>query len=77
MHLLLGWVTAERTYPCKQLAYPALVGGSEVTLLADSQAYQLLIIQCRVYPSVAAVVAQETGRDNSLRKSRKYFPTGD
>ncbi|KAG8325598.1 hypothetical protein J6590_063169 [Homalodisca vitripennis] len=29
--LLLGWVTAERSCPCKQPAFPAIVGGSEVT----------------------------------------------
>ncbi|KAG8303685.1 hypothetical protein J6590_002693 [Homalodisca vitripennis] len=29
--LLLGWVTAKRTYPCKQPACPAIGGGSEVT----------------------------------------------
>ncbi|KAG8316507.1 hypothetical protein J6590_049633 [Homalodisca vitripennis] len=29
--LLLGWVTAERFCRCKQPAYPAIGGGSEVT----------------------------------------------
>ncbi|KAG8331747.1 hypothetical protein J6590_035705 [Homalodisca vitripennis] len=29
--MLLGWVTAERSYPCKQPACPAIGGGSEVT----------------------------------------------
>ncbi|KAG8302815.1 hypothetical protein J6590_025093 [Homalodisca vitripennis] len=29
--LLLGWVTAERSCPCKQPAYPAFGGCSEVT----------------------------------------------
>ncbi|KAG8284034.1 hypothetical protein J6590_003726, partial [Homalodisca vitripennis] len=29
--LLLGWVTAERSCPCKQPACPAIGGGSEVT----------------------------------------------
>ncbi|KAG8262698.1 hypothetical protein J6590_049246 [Homalodisca vitripennis] len=28
--LLLGWVTAERSFPCKQPACPAVGGGSEV-----------------------------------------------
>ncbi|KAG8275414.1 hypothetical protein J6590_086536 [Homalodisca vitripennis] len=30
--LLLGWVTTERSCPCKQPACPDIVGGSEVTL---------------------------------------------
>ncbi|KAG8303132.1 hypothetical protein J6590_018596 [Homalodisca vitripennis] len=30
--LLLGWLTAERSCPCKQSACPAINGGSEVTL---------------------------------------------
>ncbi|KAG8316606.1 hypothetical protein J6590_046649 [Homalodisca vitripennis] len=30
--LLLGLVTAERSCPCKQPAFPAISGGSEVTL---------------------------------------------
>ncbi|KAG8271612.1 hypothetical protein J6590_059087 [Homalodisca vitripennis] len=30
--LLLGWVTAERSCPCKQPACPAVGGGSEVTI---------------------------------------------
>ncbi|KAG8284228.1 hypothetical protein J6590_107607, partial [Homalodisca vitripennis] len=30
--LLLGWVTAERSCPCKQPACPAIGGGSEATL---------------------------------------------
>ncbi|KAG8261631.1 hypothetical protein J6590_068171 [Homalodisca vitripennis] len=29
--LLLGWVTAKRSWPCKQLACPATGGDSEVT----------------------------------------------
>ncbi|KAG8277865.1 hypothetical protein J6590_033396 [Homalodisca vitripennis] len=29
--LLLGWVTAERSCPCKQPPCPAIGGGSEVT----------------------------------------------
>ncbi|KAG8262056.1 hypothetical protein J6590_061108 [Homalodisca vitripennis] len=29
--LLLGWMTAERSCPCKQPACPAIGGGSEVT----------------------------------------------
>ncbi|KAG8270273.1 hypothetical protein J6590_088791 [Homalodisca vitripennis] len=29
--LMLGWVTAERSCPCKQLACPTIGGGSEVT----------------------------------------------
>ncbi|KAG8325547.1 hypothetical protein J6590_065431 [Homalodisca vitripennis] len=29
--LLLGWVTAERSYPCKQPACSAVGGDSEVT----------------------------------------------
>ncbi|KAG8284996.1 hypothetical protein J6590_090453 [Homalodisca vitripennis] len=29
--LLLGWVTAERSCPCKQSACPVIGGGSEVT----------------------------------------------
>ncbi|KAG8318283.1 hypothetical protein J6590_006597 [Homalodisca vitripennis] len=29
--LLLGWVTAERSCPCKRPACPAISGGSEVT----------------------------------------------
>ncbi|KAG8302332.1 hypothetical protein J6590_034644 [Homalodisca vitripennis] len=28
--LLLGWVSAERSCPCKHPAYPAIDGGSEV-----------------------------------------------
>ncbi|KAG8325602.1 hypothetical protein J6590_063173 [Homalodisca vitripennis] len=30
--LLLGWVANERSCPCKQPAFPAVGGGSEISL---------------------------------------------
>ncbi|KAG8302814.1 hypothetical protein J6590_025092 [Homalodisca vitripennis] len=66
--LLLGWVTAERSFPCKQPACPAIGGGSEVTFKSLTPRLSTIrsLSEIALYSRPKCALTQ--GRDVSLMK---------